>query len=346
MVGGDSVSASIAAASILAKTARDRLMEEMDGLYPGYGFAAHKGYGAPVHVEALGRWAPARSTAWAGRRCGWCWRAGPSSGGKGLRTETGQGGREVTAAPARTPVIPARPTFRDPFRLIRSLVRGREVAMVILGALVGVGSGLAVALIGTISSGLHDILFGVRGERLSGVAELPRGYWAPILGGLIIGIAGVLWSNRRPSVPVDPIEANALHGGRMSLRDSVWVTAQTLISNGFGGSVGLEAGYAQMGAGLASKLGVALRLRRNDLRILVGCGAGGAIGAAFGAPLTGAFYAFELIVGTYTVANVAPILAASAGRRPDHPRPARRQLRHHHAPGRQDQSGRLSSNHP
>jgi chloride channel protein, CIC family len=214
-------------------------------------------------------------------------------------------------AEVQTPAIPARPTLRDPFRLIRTLVRGREVAMVILGALVGVGSGLSVALIGTISSVLHDILFGVRGERLSGVSELPRGYWVPILGGVIVGVAGFLWSRRRPTIPVDPIEANALHGGRMSLRDSVWVTAQTLVSNGFGASVGLEAGYAQMGAGLASKLGVALRLRRNDLRILVGCGAGGAIGAAFGAPLTGAFYAFELIVGTYTVANVAPILAAS-----------------------------------
>jgi len=229
-----------------------------------------------------------------------------------LTTEADLEGGVLTAAAAETPAIPAKPTLRrDPFRLIRTLVRGREVAMVILGAVVGVGSGLSVALIGTISSDLHDLLFGVRGERLSGVAELPRGYWVPILGGVILGIAGVIWSRRRPTVPVDPIEANALHGGRMSLRDSVWVTAQTLVSNGFGASVGLEAGYAQMGAGLASKLGVALRLRRNDLRVLVGCGAGGAIGAAFGAPLTGAFYAFELIVGTYTVGNVAPILAAS-----------------------------------
>ena len=53
LVKGDSISASIAAASILAKTARDRLMVEMDGLYPGYGFAGHKGYHAQVHVEAL-----------------------------------------------------------------------------------------------------------------------------------------------------------------------------------------------------------------------------------------------------------------------------------------------------
>ncbi|WP_332770606.1 ribonuclease HII [Phenylobacterium sp.] len=53
VVKGDSISCSIAAASILAKTARDRLMVEMDGLYPGYGFASHKGYHAEVHVTAL-----------------------------------------------------------------------------------------------------------------------------------------------------------------------------------------------------------------------------------------------------------------------------------------------------
>ncbi len=53
VVGGDGLSLSIAAASILAKTARDRLMIAMDEEYPGYGFASHKGYNAPVHQEAL-----------------------------------------------------------------------------------------------------------------------------------------------------------------------------------------------------------------------------------------------------------------------------------------------------
>ncbi|MDQ2860816.1 MAG: ribonuclease HII [Pseudomonadota bacterium] len=53
VVRGDAISSSIAAASILAKTARDRLMGEMDQRYPGYGFAGHKGYRAPVHARAL-----------------------------------------------------------------------------------------------------------------------------------------------------------------------------------------------------------------------------------------------------------------------------------------------------
>ena len=58
VVKGDATSLSIAAASILAKTARDRLMAAMDDLYPGYGFAEHKGYRAPVHGEALVRLGP------------------------------------------------------------------------------------------------------------------------------------------------------------------------------------------------------------------------------------------------------------------------------------------------
>lgn len=55
LIRGDSLSVSIAAASILAKVTRDRIMEEYDRIYPGYGFAAHKGYGTSAHYEAIGR---------------------------------------------------------------------------------------------------------------------------------------------------------------------------------------------------------------------------------------------------------------------------------------------------
>jgi ribonuclease HII len=58
VVKGDSLSCSIAAASILAKEARDRIMVEMDALHPGYGFASHKGYHAAIHVEGLRRLGP------------------------------------------------------------------------------------------------------------------------------------------------------------------------------------------------------------------------------------------------------------------------------------------------
>ena len=53
IIHGDSISASIAAASIVAKTYRDNLMQEMDKIYPAYGFAKHVGYGTKAHFEAL-----------------------------------------------------------------------------------------------------------------------------------------------------------------------------------------------------------------------------------------------------------------------------------------------------
>lgn len=59
LVGGDGKSASIAAASILAKVSRDRwVSQELDALYPQYGFARHKGYGTKLHYEALDRYGP------------------------------------------------------------------------------------------------------------------------------------------------------------------------------------------------------------------------------------------------------------------------------------------------
>lgn len=53
LVGGDGLSFSIAAASVLAKVTRDRLMVEQDARWPGYGFAVHKGYPTPQHLRAL-----------------------------------------------------------------------------------------------------------------------------------------------------------------------------------------------------------------------------------------------------------------------------------------------------
>lgn len=58
IVRGDALSASIAAASILAKVSRDRLLCEIDRIYPQYGFAKHKGYGTAYHVEMLQKYGP------------------------------------------------------------------------------------------------------------------------------------------------------------------------------------------------------------------------------------------------------------------------------------------------
>jgi len=58
LIQGDGRSYSIAAASILAKVARDGILQELDRRYPAYGFSRHKGYGTPEHQEALRKWGP------------------------------------------------------------------------------------------------------------------------------------------------------------------------------------------------------------------------------------------------------------------------------------------------
>ena len=200
---------------------------------------------------------------------------------------------------------------------LRSLVRGSEVAIVGLAALTGAAVGLLAWGMGAAARGLHMLLFGIGPQfRLSAASFVPswRLLLVPMLGGLALYALNRVLKRWRPKPPVDPIEANALHGGRMSLTDSVDGRVQTMLSNGVGASVGLEAGYAQAGAGLASRLGSAFALRRGDLRVLVGGGAAGAIAAAFDAPLTGAFYAFELVIGTYSIGALFPVIASAVWR--------------------------------
>ena len=197
---------------------------------------------------------------------------------------------------------------------VRARLRASEFGMTALAIGVGVLAGLCVALMTSVVNAAHVRIYGIPFDvRLSAAERVAplAAFGAPMLGGLVLGAIGLWLARIKAPLAVDPVEANALRGGRLSLRQSLLVATQTIISNGCGASVGLEAGYAQIGAGLASYLGVRSRLRRQDLRILVGCGAGGAIAAAFGAPLTGAFYAFELIIGAYSLANAIPVFAAA-----------------------------------
>ncbi|WP_029585596.1 chloride channel protein [Bradyrhizobium sp. URHD0069] len=202
-------------------------------------------------------------------------------------------------------------------RRLRAFVRAHETSLVVLAALIGTIGGLVVAAMGAAVEGLHALLFNLEiGNRLSSQLKIEpwRALLVPSIGGLLLGLAFLLLLRWRPAREIDPIEANALHGGRMSFRGSVIVASQTVWSSGVGASVGLEAGYTQLASGLGASLGRSFHLRRSDQRIMVGCGAAAAIAGAFGAPLAGAFYAFELVIGEYTPASLTPVgVAAVAG---------------------------------
>jgi CIC family chloride channel protein len=211
--------------------------------------------------------------------------------------------------------VPFLPPRRWPVRLlgaVRRRLRTSELWVIMLAVGVGAVAGLLAVFQSQLAHSMQAALYGISfDDRLSASARISplSALWLPA-GGLALGVFSWLVNRRRSTGLVDVVEANALYGGVLSVMDSLIVCAQTVLSNGSGASVGLEAAYAQAGGAGASLAGRQLKLRRHDMRILVGAGAGAAIGAAFGAPLTGAFYAFEIVIGSYTPSAIAPVAAA------------------------------------
>ena len=214
---------------------------------------------------------------------------------------------------------PAKPAAAPGIRLLplslRNFVRNRETGLVLVGIVVGLLSGVLVAAISSLSQLFHALLFDIPFDThlsATGVISWQRTLLIPVLGGLVLALIGLYFARRvKGQQLADAIEANALYGGRVSFRGSLLISIQTLLSNGFGGSVGLEAGYTQICSMFGSHVGQRLAARRNDMRLLVACGAAGAISAAFSAPLAGAFYAFEVVLGAYTSAGLVPVIASA-----------------------------------
>lgn len=222
------------------------------------------------------------------------------------------------------PPLPSRPAmshesrrtgwWRGRMALLRALaargVRDNEFAIVLLGVAAAIVVALGVAALQTAVRVAHTLFFGIplAGHLSEGIGLSTWSRLAvPALGGLVIGLTGAFGRRWLARNIVDPIEANALYGGKMSILDSLRLAASTVMSNAAGASVGMEAAYTQLGAGSASLAGQAFNLRRADLRVIVGCGAAAAIAAAFNAPIAGAFYAFELVIGSYTLPALAPV---------------------------------------
>ena len=184
---------------------------------------------------------------------------------------------EKTFSPQRR-IVPHLKTRARLF--LRQNVRNSELGLTVVAGIIGIVIALGVAVTRELVDSMHHLLFGVPfDEHLSGtlMIESWRIAAVPTIGGLAYGLIAYGLRRWKPRDIVDAIEANALHGGRMSLSDSLRLTGLTVLSAGVGASVGLEAAFTQLGSGMASRVGRLLHLRRNDLRTLVGCGASAAI---------------------------------------------------------------------
>jgi CIC family chloride channel protein len=134
----------------------------------------------------------------------------------------------------------------------------------------------------------------------------------PALGGLIVGPLIYFFAReaRGHGVP-EVMEAVAVKGGVMRPRVVAVKILASAICIGSGGSVGREGPIVQIGSSMASAIGQMLRVPARQLRTIVGCGAAAGIAATFNAPITGALFAVEIIVGDFAVTQFSPIVISA-----------------------------------
>ena len=134
----------------------------------------------------------------------------------------------------------------------------------------------------------------------------------PAAGGLAVGLITTFFVSEAKGHGVpEVIKAVALNGGRIRGRVAVAKTIASALTIGTGGSAGQEGPIIQIGAAIGSRLGQAIGMSRRCLRTLVGCGAAAGIAATFNAPIAGALFAGEVILGEFGLAQFSPIVISS-----------------------------------
>jgi CIC family chloride channel protein len=188
-------------------------------------------------------------------------------------------------------------------------------SMLLWSIVAGLLGTLATELFRAALYGFEHLVLGP-GEGLVAMARhLP--WWAriacPTLGGLVAGLL-LVWARRiavQKSATSDYMEAIVLGDGRIPVAQTLVRSASSLVSIGTGGSIGREGSMVQLAALAASLLGRVFRFPAERLRLLVACGAAAGLTAAYNAPIAGAFFVAEIVLGSIAMESVGPIIIAS-----------------------------------
>ena len=198
---------------------------------------------------------------------------------------------------------------------LRRIVRNDQLILSILAVFVGAAAGGGVIAIRELIDLIQGLTLGGTSENLiSIVFTLP--WWqilfTPAIGGLMVGLfIYYCIPGQKPLSVAKVIEASALQGGRMSFRAGIGAAIASSISIGVGGSVGREGPAIHLGATVGAWFARTLHLTRSLSRALLGCGAAAAVAASFNAPIAGALFAHEVIVGHFAMSAFTPIVIAS-----------------------------------
>ena len=197
---------------------------------------------------------------------------------------------------------------------MKQIKLNEHTIMAVLAVIVGTAGGYGAVAFRYLIGFFQSLGYGGKKDLLELVVNLswPYRVGIPIIGGLIVGPMVYFFAREAKGHGVPEVmEAIALKGGVIRKRVVVVKTLASAICIGSGGSVGREGPIVQIGSAVGSTLGQFLKVSADRMRILVGCGAAAGIAATFNAPVAGAMFALEIVLGDFGLATFSPIVISS-----------------------------------
>ncbi|PKK89105.1 MAG: chloride channel protein [Candidatus Wallbacteria bacterium HGW-Wallbacteria-1] len=198
---------------------------------------------------------------------------------------------------------------------VQKQIRKEYVSLFVYAMIVGVAGGFCSLLFKDMIAFIQSFLIGYGGEEiLPHVKALV--WWKlilfPTLGGLVVGLIIYFFAREAKGHGVPEVmNAVARKGGRIRGRVVGVKAVASALTIATGGSTGREGPIVQISSALASVVGQWLNLPERQLRTLVACGAAAGIAATFNAPIAGAIFALEIIIGELRVAHFSAIVVSS-----------------------------------
>ena len=198
--------------------------------------------------------------------------------------------------------------------LLASFKSHERAFMVLVAILIGALGGFGAVGFRWLITAIQSVAWGSWEFTMAGVSAHPVAWIiaVPTLGGLIVGpmVHFLAREAKGHGVP-EVMEAVALRSGYMRARLVVVKSLASAISIATGASVGREGPIVQIGSAIGSVTGQILKVSGMRLRTLVGCGAAAGIAATFNAPVAGALFAVEVILGDFGISRFSPIVISS-----------------------------------
>jgi CIC family chloride channel protein len=186
--------------------------------------------------------------------------------------------------------------------------------MIVIALIIGILAGFGAIAIRAMINGISSLSFPGSDNLLNNIISAP---WylkiaAPIIGGILVGPIIYFFAKEAKGHGVPEVmESVILRGGTIRPRVALVKAIASSITIGTGGSVGREGPIVQIGSSIGSTIGQFFRISSDRMKTLVGCGAAAGIAAAFNAPIAGALFAVEIILGDFAFAQFSPIVVSS-----------------------------------